>query len=110
MLPGVPVIDGVIGAVDVAVPLGVRDADDVMEGDEPIEIDAEGVGLDEPVKVILVEGVPLLEGVGVPEDVPVPDVDVVPDGDAVLLFKEITYTSMLLSGNGEASKAISDTA
>ena len=92
VLTGVLVIDGVAGAVDVDVPLGVLDKDGVMEGDAPNEIDDVAVGLVELVSVLLVDRVPLLDGVGVPEAVPVPDAELVPDGDDVLEVKDITYT------------------
>lgn len=104
-LAGVPVIDGVAGAVDVDVPIGVLDEEDVMEGEAPDESVAVGVGPEELVNVLLVVGVPLLEDVGVPEGVPVADAELVPDVEAVLEVKEITITLMLVSVKSEVSKS-----
>jgi hypothetical protein len=67
-LDGVGVDDGEIDAVPVPVTLPVFDKDEVMEGEEPIEILAVGVGVCDPVIVFDADEVP--EGVFVDELVP----------------------------------------
>ena len=73
-LLGVGVGDGEVDAVPVPDILPVLDKEEVIEGDEPIEILAVGVGVCDP--VIVLEGEEVPEGVFVDE--PVPDVESVP--------------------------------
>ena len=67
-LDGVGVDDGEVDDVPVPVTLPVFDKDEVMEGEEPIEILAVGVGVCDPVIVFDADEVP--EGVFVDELVP----------------------------------------